>query len=181
MVWQKMPLPVAWYLLISRSLKRIHNIALGLIVRCLLLIQKTETMKKNVTWILAVVLAAGMGLTACKKYDEGPGLSLKSKTKRLTGVWKAEKVIDGTSKNDIVQPYTDIDQTWDIKDDGTLISSNTIGSVNGTWEFIDKKEKIVLNYSATNIDTMIILKLKTDDLWLLVTGPEGDEFHFIPK
>ena len=52
---------------------------------------------KNLLFILFAIL-----LCSCKKYKEGPAISLRTKTNRITGTWKIEKLyindIDSTSE-----------------------------------------------------------------------------------
>ena len=53
-------------------------------------------MKTTSKILLVAILALGVQLTSCKKYEDGPAISLKSKNKRLVGDWELEK-LEGTS------------------------------------------------------------------------------------
>ncbi len=124
-------------------------------------------MKKFVLGLM-VVAVAGMTVTSCKKYDEGPGFSLKSKKGRLSGEWEVEKYITsgGTETQDNASTVITYEK------DGTYKYANTAGSFTGTWKFDDKKENLITEFSyqfggqtITNQDTVTILRLTNKEFW----------------
>ncbi len=85
--------------------------------------------------LLFIILLFGM--TACKKYEDGPFISLTSKEKRIVGEWTT--IING------------IDLTWYIKGNKDFLETgyNLEGvffySKNGNWNFDDEKEYLLIN------------------------------------
>ena len=127
-------------------------------------------------------------LSSCKKYDEGPAISLRSKEKRLCQEWKLDKVLQngevGSQDGDIV--------FWEFQKNGNLNTihqsmeggSTVSYSMTLQWRWSKDKEKIeitvdheakndlhtyasLIKYSH-NIDiiSMQIIKLKIDQLIL---------------
>lgn len=128
---------------------------------------------KKITKILFALAIIGGVVISCKKYEEGPALSLRTKKSRLAGEWTAEKVLlNGT---DVTSTYLPSGSTYKIKIEksgswsDTYTSSSGSSSDNGTWEFVDKKENLkrITNGSGdADGDTSIIIKLKNKELWL---------------
>ncbi len=115
-----------------------------------------------------VVAVAGMTVTSCKKYDEGPGFSLKTKKGRIAGEWQVDKYI--TSGGTETQDNANTVITYEK--DGTYKYSNDGGSFTGTWKFDDKKEKIITEFSyqfggstIVSQDTTTILRLTNKEFW----------------
>lgn len=120
--------------------------------------------------VLAIILA--LSLCSCKKYEEGPYFSFRSKTKRLEGSWQIMKwTIDGTEQ--------DLSQTsWrlNIHRSGNydkFITYNipplpvTIDSEQGSWVFDKKKEHVEFSESTSGVVTIQeIVKLYNKEIKL---------------
>lgn len=104
--------------------------------------------------------------SSCKKYDEGPSLSLRSKKARVANHWKYK-----SAKNGGVD-YTSLfaNFTIELTKDGkfTTYNSSTVLS-KGTWEFNDKKEAIVTKTEGTNDTETLTIKLLKDKEMILET------------
>jgi len=107
-------------------------------------------MKKLSIYLVLVLIV----FSACKKYDEGPLISLRSKEKRLCQKWDLQKVIyDGEDESigDDMNYYY-----WDIKKDGTIdvevsyIDWGDLETMKLSWEWIDKKEGIRITLLEDN-------------------------------
>lgn len=61
--------------------------------------------------IILTILTFGLNLQSCKKYEEGPSFSLKTKKKRLVGEWKLESFND--LNEIVVNEYTLTDEFGD--------------------------------------------------------------------
>jgi hypothetical protein len=119
----------------------------------------------NVAGLLGIALLVG----SCGKYPEGPNFAMSSKAARLEGDWKATSVNQsGTEWN-----LSNLTLTNSISKDGTFTASTVITVFGvpstytsaGTWEFYDKKTKLILtetNPATNSKDTMEILMLKKD-------------------
>jgi hypothetical protein len=142
---------------------------------------------KKFSGILFVALALAMVLPACKKYEDGPTISLRTKSSRVVNTWSIDKVYnDGV---DITTAYLSFQQDYKIefKDDGTFVQSWLQGGVNvsytGDWEFNSDKTGLKITENGVSSE-WTILRLKNDELWVKETYTSGGqqdiyETHFI--
>jgi hypothetical protein len=128
-------------------------------------------MKKR-NYLLSTLIVLLM--VGCGKYEEGPGVSLRSKTKRLSGLWVRYDIM---INNEPALNLYQLDMTFDK--DGGYQSNNTQGSGvivstnTGTWEFADSKAAIkfsttssVAGNDSVVVEQWDIERLKNDDLWV---------------
>ncbi len=115
--------------------------------------------------------------TSCKKYEEGPYISFRSKPERVSNSWKAASVTD--NGKDVTSDYSGLRVTF-TKSGG--LTWTTGGSIpfarSGTWQFVNDKDDLQTiidnGLFGKEIRTFRILKLKEDELWL----KEGNvEYH----
>ncbi len=111
--------------------------------------------------ILASFLMAGT--YSCNKYEEGPTITVTSKSYRLTRDWfldKAEQ--DGV---DVTNTLPSLDQTFD--DDGNYTMWIDGTEHLGSWEFGPDKENIFIKLDGSSDQAKYkIIRLTDDDLWL---------------
>ena len=120
-----------------------------------------------------------LGLQSCKKYPEGPVISLRTKTERVANTWKVDNYKINSS--DYTSFMSDYDETFTKEGD----YSYSWGSLDGTgkWAFQNDKEQIKL----TGIDNqashdLTILKLEEKSFWYYyMDGNDKHEVHLIPK
>ena len=129
-------------------------------------------------------------LASCGKYEDGPGLSLRSKKARIQGDWTVESAVQAGV--DITSDITfggTVDVTFD-KDgvfkytyDYTILGQPINGSVTGTWDFSDDKSAVVVTNGSGNSDSSKILRLTNKELWLEETDSNGStyEVHYKAK
>lgn len=134
-------------------------------------------MTRNIT----ILLLLSFLFVGCKKYEEGPGLSFRSKNDRAINIWTFSKVLDGGG--------TDVTTNYDgwlisLDENGTvLIRWDILGATidtYGTWSFGDKKTHIELVYSNTLLEPAVpksleILKLKDKEFFFQTT--DGARFE----
>lgn len=130
-------------------------------------------MKKltNVT-LIALLAFSSTILFSCKKYEEGPSVSLRSKTARVSNQWKvdyAKDLQDGT-----VTTADHAGDVWEFTKDGDFLKN---GTLRGTWEFSDSKEEIIITGTFGDIDYYKIMKLKENEMWL--QEPADEDIHLI--
>ena len=119
---------------------------------------------------------------SCKKYDEGPSLSLLSKKQRLTGKWEvASNFLNGkelqlVNKTDINFNKNNTFST------NILIGTNTFNN-NGNWEFSEDKESLLLTYSASMTETWAIRRLSNKQLFIEMTQSNGSllRYEYVKK
>ncbi len=131
--------------------------------------------------ILAILIA---GLTiptmqSCKKYPEGPSISLQSRTERVTNTWRVDNYkING---NDHTSAMSDYSETY--SENGDYTYSWGMFSGTGVWKFEnDDKEIKLIGTSNQNNYLMTILKLEEKEFWYYyMDGDDKKEFHMIQK
>lgn len=141
-----------------------------------------KTLSKLFLFIFSIAL-----LSSCKKYEEGPLLSLRSKEARLANSWKVEKYLEnGVDKTSNSQSFFD-SYSEEFTKDGIYSYSYVIGNDtytgSGKWEFqSDETEIKVSGVSGASSETLVILKLKNDEFWYyIMDGSDKQEYHLIPK
>lgn len=124
-------------------------------------------------------------MLSCKKYEEGPTLSLNSKKERVCNTWRVEKAYEGE-----IEKTSDY-EGWRItftKDNYyffyTVGTSSISLNFTGTWEFDSKKETIVARVTdgsgQVEFRKYKIIKLMKNEMWIIEQGPES-ELHLIPS
>ncbi len=124
-------------------------------------------LKKTIIRILIVFISLFIifNFNSCKKYEDGPILSLKSKDARLTGIWKAIEMIDTDEDKDELNGEN---MFFDFKDDGVFsLRSEYEDDANGTWKWGTNKKTIIINVYSTDIE-FTIFRLSNNDFWFNV-------------
>lgn len=126
--------------------------------------------KSNQSLLLAaVVFVTVFNFSSCGKYDEGPSLSLRTKTSRLTGEWEVVRIGDQAFPSDGYSLEMSFDKGGDFEFSYSYDGYGYTSS--GTWEFSDNKEDIEINQD-NEITEFRILKLTNKELWF--ENKEGD-------
>lgn len=132
------------------------------------------------TAILLLVTMVG-----CKKYEEGPLLSLRSKNERVANSWRVGQALENGI--DVTDQYHKFD--YEISKEGkvtlnanyTILGADYIYVTSGDWAFLNNKEKISFDFDGSDHSTeYTILKLKEEEMWLVSDDSEL-EMHFIPQ
>lgn len=118
-------------------------------------------------------------MTACK-YEEGPNLSLRSRKARVVGNWYYyEYIEDGktTAADD-----DEKELRWEFKKDGAFkLQKSPSPADEGTWEFDDRKDSLIIRFNAGGRVAYKIIKLKNKEMWLKnKTFSSEVEWHFKP-
>lgn len=118
-------------------------------------------LKQSIFVVLTILFVS------CGKYEEGPGLSLRTKKARLTGSWKEHKYISVLGVETLAQNNAPIhifekDDTYRYSSSGVLL--------NGMWEFMDDKNYIRYYASYPILGNVItdwrIIRLTNKELWI---------------
>ena len=135
---------------------------------------------------LTAALLLGIS-TGCKKYEEGPALSLKSKDARASNNWKAKNVFqDGV---DYTAWFTD----WsiDMGEDGRIVitdladDDSTWVTQAGFWDLVNDEEELRLLYTEPRVNpdrqTFTITRLTGKEFWFKeFTDSTTWEYRLIP-
>jgi len=139
-------------------------------------------MKSRLKISLLLFVFAGAvlaGFEGCKKYPEGPAMSLRTKTHRVAGSWKVENYkVNGDDYTTFVSDYT---ETYSKDGNYSYAWGNLAGT--GTWRFENDKEEIQLTGISNQSDyRLIILKLEEKEFWYYyMDGSDKKEFHLVQR
>lgn len=126
--------------------------------------------------ILLLSLVVLFAVGACKKYPEGPILSLHSRDVRVAGSWSVEKMMVNLQENTgFYSKYA-----YSYGSDNSYSENNGFNTLNGSWAFSANQDSIIINYNTNQVlHRYKILKLKNKSMWLIedVNGTSY-EWHF---
>ncbi len=134
---------------------------------------------KKVNLIIVFLAVFALVYSSCGKYEEGPSLSLRTKTSRLIGVWK---LVELTS-NGQVQEIGEESMIYEFIKGGAFKLTGKIMGINfsadGEWQFDDSKEKVEIRLKQGNVwgewSKYEILRLTNSELWLKDQYTEDEE------
>jgi hypothetical protein len=135
-----------------------------------------KKMKKLMNRGLLAIFAALFVLSACGKYEGGPGFSLASKKGRLTGTWDATSIEYSNGNVVTIDAGTNL-LTFDK--DGTYKNENPFFGATGNWEFNDDKTAIVVTINGNSETSDPIYRLTNKDLWF--KNADGDINKYTKK
>ena len=123
------------------------------------------TIKASKNLLLVATVVTVLNFQSCKKYDDGPGFSLRSVTNRLTGEWE---VVDIQGQGNL-----DGDVTMEFEKDGdfkltyqySYYGSTYTYSENGEWSFEDGKKTIEIDYDDGGSFELEINRLTNSEFW----------------
>ena len=132
-----------------------------------------------------IALVAITGLMGCKKYDDGPTFSLRSRKKRISNTWRIDRAMNGS--DDVTSAFDQYELRLTKDHDASLTATYTLFgtdfsfTTSGTWSFENKDEDLRLDFEDGDADeTYQILRLKETELWLREKG--GDlELQLVPQ
>ena len=134
--------------------------------------EKYQSMHRYISTILLLLF----GLIACKNYEEGPYFSLQTKTARVANSWLVEGALD-PQNNDITPSL--VFYQFNFERDGQasvsfLDSGTSTEFLNGTWEFVDGKDRFSWNLEGDSTlfyynleESFDIYRLTNTQFWLI--------------
>ena len=139
--------------------------------------------RKSSLLLIIVLLGASLATTSCKRYEEGPAITLRTAKARLVNTWEIEKyLVNGEDITALVLPFFG-EHSLEFSRDNKY--EWNIGGMNekGKWSFIENKDKVEMQKDgATEKFSQKIIKLTNNEFW--VEGVEdGDniEVHYKTK
>ncbi len=125
---------------------------------------------KHILGAIAILLAAFT--FSCKKYEDGPTLSLRSKKARVANEWQYDQVVAPNGTNITAQFANN---SIEFTKDGEYIASyGTSSAQTGTWRFASDKEDMVLTPNDNSDATVMkIMRLKGKELWFSIEESSG--------
>ena len=125
-------------------------------------------MKRLIIYLTLLLLVVG----GCKKYDEGPAISLRSKESRLCREWKLDRIQLNGESLDIIDDYsiTEYEKEGRVK---TTFNDPEFGEIiyNSNWRFANNNKYLevsVLEYNEkAYIDQLPqLFKLILEEEWI---------------
>lgn len=125
-------------------------------------------------------------LLGCKKYPEGPALTLRSKEERLANNWVIDKYFE--NDNDLTESFKSAYPAYllAIGKSGTYaLTYDGVNTQTGTWRLANnaKNWETLDNTSTAVAVTYTILRLKEKSFWCTTTDMNGvkKEFRYKPQ
>ena len=125
------------------------------------------------TLLLSLILLPAFLFFGCKKYEEGPGFSLRSKKERVSNDWKASAFTEnGVDKLAEFNAEYQNGKFTIAKTGNFIFTFKQFGitdtELSGKWYFNDDKTKLLFNQTLPITDNWSwdILKLKERELWI---------------
>lgn len=124
------------------------------------------------TWRLgAITLLIAASFASCKKYEEGPLVSLTPRAERAANTWiisYAEEDGQNVSEEyDQFELYMNTDGDAELKASYSAFGVDYNTTTDGTWSFTNEEENLLLDFEDDDQDNeYTILRLKNDELWL---------------
>lgn len=135
-------------------------------------------MKTKTSKVIAMLgLIATSSLQSCQKYPEGPSISLRTRTERVSNRWEVENYkINGTDFTSLVASYTET-----YSKSGAYSYNWGILNGDGTWKFQNDDKEIQLTGSDGHSSRkLIILKLEEKSFWYYhMDGDDKYELHLV--
>ena len=123
--------------------------------------------------LILLVVLVGFSFSSCKKYEEGPALSFRSKKARVVNKWIVEKATDLYDNIDITGEYTNLN--LEFADNGDYLEND---SKLGTWDLDKDKEYIVV---IQNPDTFKYRIIKLKEKSLIVETQSNELWQLAPQ
>ncbi|MBU0486363.1 MAG: hypothetical protein KKA07_08605 [Bacteroidetes bacterium] len=133
--------------------------------------------KRQLLFLIMFAGTVAFIVSGCKKYPDGPTISLSSRTDRVANTWNVENYkINGTDYTSLVSGYV---QTFS-KDGNYSFNWGILGGT-GKWSFQSNDDEILINGVDNQPSiTLYILKLEKKQFWYYyMDGSDRQEFHLI--
>ena len=124
---------------------------------------------------VALLALSFLLLISCSKYDEGPMMSLRSRSERVANIWEVNKAT--SNGEDVTSSFSHYELQLSKDGDAELDAEYLIfgqtfkTSTDGTWEFINENENLSLDLEGDDWDvTYQILKLTEHEMKLREMG-----------
>jgi hypothetical protein len=126
--------------------------------------------------LFGVVLPFSQG---CQKYPDGPLISLKTKSARISNTWEVDNYkVNGTDYTSLVSGYSET-----FTKEGTYTYEMGLFNGTGTWAFTNNNETVLIT-GVDNQSTveLVIQKLDDSQFWYyIMDGSDKKEYHMIKK
>ena len=138
-------------------------------------------MKNKIKYTTLIILTGLMmvGIQSCKKYPDGPMVSLSTRTDRVANTWVVDNYkINGSDYTSLVSGYS---ETYTKA--GAYSYEWGVLSGTGTWAFQNNDAEIrITGTDNQTSQTLFIQKLEDKQFWYyIMDGSDKKEYHMIQK
>lgn len=139
-------------------------------------------MKAKIQILIVFVLACLVLipiLQGCKKYEDGPMFSFRSRAERVANTWKIENYkVNGSDLTSLVATYNET-----FTKGGSYSYDWSVLNGSGTWKFQNNDKEIKLDGTDDHSSrTLTILKLEEGSFWYSwMDGNDKYEVHLVTK
>lgn len=112
--------------------------------------------------LLIAILAFVIFLPACKKYPEGPLVSIMPRKERIEGRWVATSV--KYNSTDSLTAYKDY--IWEFTRNYSVILQVGSNKYLGIWSTVSGDNEFRIDYDNGNIEQYEIIRLTSKEFWL---------------
>ncbi len=112
--------------------------------------------------ILVVCCLFLLALSDCKKYPDGPRVSVLPRRERIEGKWIAEKVIKDQA--DLTQDYKKY--IWEFTRQYSVITQIDTVKHNGIWSTTNMSKDFVIDYDDGSREIYEIRRMVTKSFWI---------------
>jgi len=119
------------------------------------------------------------GAQSCKKYEDGPLISLSTRVSRVANNWKVENYkVNDVDYTSLVADYKETFTT----DKNYSFTWGILGGT-GTWDFANNYAEVrITGTDNVTSQTLTILKLEQKQFWYYVMdGNDKKEYHMIQQ
>jgi hypothetical protein len=138
-------------------------------------------MKKLTAFIFVLTIGSTVLalMSSCKKYEDGPLISFRTRTERLSNTWEVDNYT--FNGNDLTSLYTNCTETFSKGGDYSYSCGLFDGA--GKWKFQSNDERIQLTGNDDKSNRNLkILKLEEDAFWYSTDdGGDVTEVHMVTK
>lgn len=112
--------------------------------------------------IIALVLLSLLTFSACKKYKDGPYVSVWSRKERIEGKW----VVDYAEKNqrEVTDSYKDM--VLELTRNYSVIETLDTSKMNGIWGTMTNDKDFVIDYDNGTRKIYEIIRLTRKQFWI---------------
>ncbi len=120
--------------------------------------------------LMAAAIVTMLNFSSCKKYEDGPSFSLKSKKGRLAGEWEVVK-LETSNGEDYLSGGRDMEFEFDKDGDFKMKYTYSYGgdsysyTYKGEWEFSSDKEELELDFDGGGTIECEIKRLTNKEFW----------------
>ena len=131
--------------------------------------------RTNKKIMLAASLVVLLNLSSCKKYDDGPSFSLKSKNGRLTGEWTVDEINKVKTVGSTITLEFEKNGDFSFGSSYSYYGYSYSYSYDGEWDWEDGKKSVEVSIDGEDKTEWEILRLTNKELWF--EDEDGQEWH----